>query len=598
MEDNLKLLVAETTRLCREHGLTVDPNVIAYIACISDTQKSWEDAAPGAALAAPMGPLTVSALGSFLFGRVTRPDDPTLATARMQVMMEVSYKKQRDVVEAEVSERQDRGDMLARAVVGPKPLRDQSAASYGAFYRRVFEFVCVASRLDIALEDASAAAEVKAAIESVLPLSGIAKFLTLSTAERSTQTQELSRLVLGILLYNRSEGRGGSALPAATATYLPTAARLVRDLRASTYELQDETALGAAHIREMAGWAQPAQIQRAQLELVNRCQALLLTEALQNDAEAGLDATQQLSAELEHLLMQVQETVGASNAVAKEAVYPLLDRLGTIHGSLHEELRILVVRQRLADQLDALQGGYTSVLQATGRGADSAGCSAAAVIDEQLRQALRSLPEGMSYEPASQDSSNFSIALSGYSPVCLSEHGVLQRASPTLGALRFTDQLYGFCSSAEMQRFIADPEKVMSGAAIHMALDPSLARLLGRMQHMPSMDLGKIILVMSGPLRVDFGCQTPTHFVERHIDHSYEWNEWSLRRRALLLANLRQKTTHSAQTAESHLRRDNQTQVWLPKQASSQTRVTKGQGMPKKLQVVQLELDLGQPHQN
>ncbi|MEW5313117.1 MAG: hypothetical protein WDW38_004708 [Sanguina aurantia] len=589
MEDNLKLLVAETTRLCREHGLTVDPNVIAYIACISDTQKSWEDAAPGAALAAPMGPLTVSALGSFLFGRVTRPDDPTLATARMQVMMEVSYKKQRDVVEAEVSERQDRGDMLARAVVGPKPLRDQSAASYGAFYRRVFEFVCVASRLDIALEDASAAAEVKAAIESVLPLSGIAKFLTLSTAERSTQTQELSRLVLGILLYNRSEGRGGSALPAATATYLPTAARLVRDLRASTYELQDETALGAAHIREMAGWAQPAQIQRAQLELVNRCQALLLTEALQNDAEAGSDATQQLSAELEHLLMQVQETVGASNAVAKEAVYPLLDRLGTIHGSLHEELRILVVRQRLADQLDALQGGYTSVLQA-----------------------LRSLPEGMSYEPASQDSSNFSIALSGYSPVCLSEHGVLQRASPTLGALRFTDQLYGFCSSAEMQRFIADPEKVMSGAAIHMALDPSLARLLGRMQHMPSMDLGKIILVMSGPLRVDFGCQTPTHFVERHIDHSYEWNEWSLRRRALLLANLRQKTTHSAQTAESHFRRDNQTQVWLPKQASSQTRVTKGQGMPKKLQyvsglrgapavkmrVVQLELDLGQPHQH
>lgn len=73
------------------------------------------------------------------------------------------------------------------AVVSPKPLRDQSAASYGAFYRRVFEFVCVASRLDIALEDESAAEEVKAAIESVLPLSGVAKFLTLSTAERSTQ---------------------------------------------------------------------------------------------------------------------------------------------------------------------------------------------------------------------------------------------------------------------------------------------------------------------------------------------------------------------------------------------------------------------------
>lgn len=64
-------------------------------------------------------------------------------------------------------------------------------------------------------------------------------------------------------------------------------------------------------------------------------------------------------------MFQVRETIGASNAVAKEAVYPLLDRLGTIHGSLHEELRILVVRQRLADELDSLQGGYTSVLQVT-----------------------------------------------------------------------------------------------------------------------------------------------------------------------------------------------------------------------------------------
>lgn len=55
-----------------------------------------------------------------------------------------------------------------------------------------------------------------------------------------------------------------------------------------------------------------------------------------------------------------------------------------------------------------------------------------------------------------------------------------------------------------------------------------------------------------------------------------------------------------------------QTQVWLPKAATVQTRVDKGQAMPKKLQyvaglrgapevkmnVVRLELDLGQPHQH
>ena len=36
---------------------------------------------------------------------------------------------------------------------------------------------------------------------------------------------------------------------------------------------------------------------------------------------------------------------------------------------------------------------------------------------------------------------------------------------------------------------------------------------------------------MSGPLKVDFGCQTPVHFLERHIDKDYEWNVWALRRR-------------------------------------------------------------------
>ncbi len=51
------------------------------------------------------------------------------------------------------------------------------------------------------------------------------------------------------------------------------------------------------------------------------------------------------------------------------------------------------------------------------------------------------------------------------------------------------------------------------------------------------------------------------HFAERHIDPTYEWNVWALRRRALGLANLRAKATHSAQTAESHFKRDGESQV-------------------------------------
>ena len=94
---------------------------------------------------------------------------------------------------------------------------------------------------------------------------------------------------------------------------------------------------------------------------------------------------------------------------------------------------------------------------------------------------------------------------------------------------------------------------------------------------------------------------------------SYHWNAWALRRQVLKLANLQSKATHSAQTATSGFRRHAETQYWVPKTSTSQTPYGKGQSMAKKLRyikglrgdpvstkkmnVVSLELDLGQPHQ-
>lgn len=80
----------------------------------------------------------------------------------------------------------------------------------------------------------------------------------------------------------------------------------------------------------------------------------------------------------------------------------------------------------------------------------------------------------------------------------------------------------------------------------------------------------------------------------------------------IALANLRNKATHSAQTALSHFRAETTTQTWAPRGAATQTAHHKGQAMPRRLRyvaglrgapaeakmsVVSLELDLGQPHQ-
>ncbi len=67
------------------------------------------------------------------------------------------------------------------------------------------------------------------------------------------------------------------------------------------------------------------------------------------------------------------------------------------------------------------------------------------------------------------------------------------------------------------------------------------------------------------------------------MDPSYEWNEWALRRKGLEMANLRQKQTHSGQTDKSHFRREVETQVYLPKNSDTQTKVGAGTGMPRKV---------------
>lgn len=70
---------------------------------------------------------------------------------------------------------------------------------------------------------------------------------------------------------------------------------------------------------------------------------------------------------------------------------------------------------------------------------------------------------------------------------------------------------------------------------------------------------------------VDKGMETPTHFVEKHIEPNYCWNEWDLRKKALQMANIRKKITVSIQTELSNFRIDNETQVWLPKENATNT---------------------------
>ena len=109
---------------------------------------------------------------------------------------------------------------------------------------------------------------------------------------------------------------------------------------------------------------------------------------------------------------------------------------------------------------------------------------------------------------------------------------------------------------------------------------PELIHLLKMQDHFPDASLAALLqgrdgmhplFSISAPLMVDKGVECPTHFVEKHIEPNYHWNEWDLRKKALQMANIRRKVTVSTQTELSNFRIDNETQVYLPKDNETNT---------------------------
>jgi len=109
---------------------------------------------------------------------------------------------------------------------------------------------------------------------------------------------------------------------------------------------------------------------------------------------------------------------------------------------------------------------------------------------------------------------------------------------------------------------------------------PELIHLLKMQDHFPDASLAALLqgkdgmhplFSISAPLMVDKGVETPVHFVDKNIEPNYHWNEWDLRKKALQMANIRKKVTVSVQTELSNFRIDNSTQVWLPKENTTNT---------------------------
>jgi len=564
-------------------------------------------------------------------------------TLHLQADFDAAYFKQHAALEGRRAARGAKLEQLVDQICGVTPAQASSYKGLTALHTSILHFVKAHTGAAAAwgaagdsATDAEAAihTEIVAALESVFPRVGFPSFVAMSAEDKSAQLHELAHLILGIRLFNWDVGKGGAgivnvpgaALEAimATCADLDGALAAANDACSMYAETLQAAAVGAASGQELAA---PGDRNEWFTQLVNRRQVCAYMGALLDEAGALRDSVQEAIAAFQNALDDTKRMVMGKGSVPKQAVYPHFHRLAE-----------LWLETDFARETLQARDGARAVLNAY---ASPECCTLELVTAQALRQEAQAFPDqpfvlveegalgasGGQGVPAEvlalEDAADFMqlpLELQGYCPVSLvgtgvdaagflvaAGQGALVPGDPAQGVIKVGERYVVCASQAAAQAFTGAPLAYLSAAVEAAAACPALIHLLQVSSHMPLADLGSLIQggeASAGALgggevggqaaasaagasgKVDAGVQTPVHFVESNIVHGYTWNEWTLRQRALRLANLRKAATTSTQTNESHFTRESSAQVYLPRDSDTQTATHRGTNPIKRVRYV------------
>ena len=156
------------------------------------------------------------------------------------------------------------------------------------------------------------------------------------------------------------------------------------------------------------------------------------------------------------------------------------------------------------------------------------------------------------------------------------------------GILRYHDRHFTFSSPEAAIEFSRNPSKYVDGVLSLAKESYDLVQLLHLYSYFPTVEAlekaksySRQRLLGQKPLTTEISTQVDTHIVDSYIDPKYKWNEWELRRQALMYVNLKNKLTHAAQTNMSHFKRESETQHYPNKDQSTQTKKNSSSMVPK-----------------
>lgn len=431
------------------------------------------------------------------------------------------------------------------------------------------------------LNDEAIQRETMGALESVFPRALMDSFIAQKEADKIRQLEEIWRIVWGIRLFHNATGKKGAGIP-------PLITDLDTIIEAATSEALNLMDLMHSQTREYQAVLSSPSLTftdneriRLQDEVHNRMQVAVYTRSLLTTLKSLTDKLRAFEPTWQSIIDETAGLVqGDMASVAKSAIYPrfisLTERWDVVFG-LHREA---LDAKSLLEVIVSYKESFTPTIRPSDIDHALASLAPERAPNRELTATEVGQITGVEYLPDLPADKKLSrLEFNGFCIVSFVDDGVLVEAKtdestcPGFVLLAANSAFYGFSSERALKAFAKDPFKYLSQKLMDLvAANPVLIYLLGLHPYLPR----ELYLLGSRKQEAQRVVEkgdgaTQTGHIDSYKDTHYVWSEWELRRLALKLASLRTKRTKSSQTNLSHFRRENDSQVFLPKTQGTQT---------------------------
>ncbi|KAM5257116.1 cilia- and flagella-associated protein 206 [Ctenodactylus gundi] len=575
-EGVIKNIIREIGQECATHGEKVSETLVAFMvkAVVLDPSNGFN-------IDSTLMKSDVQKLIKLCVARLLDNKNPSLDTIKMQVYFDMNYTGREDFLQEHHEVLESRLSTVSREITDNRACAREELES---LYRKIVSYVLLCSGLGSPV-DIKVVREATAALQSVFPQAELATFLTLGKKDKERHLKELTMIVTGIRLFNRDCGKGGEGiddLPGILQEAIPATTRYIDS---QLQNAQDQAYRYTAILEKITkNPLMHKDFQQSMLKeaLYNIRQYEIFLQIILSDTITCAQEVEMMIKQLRAHLEQLKMTINSKTAVPTSQVFPVFIALANLWTSFQDETVLISILSNLTTHLEAFLGVHEllfpekvmqSLLEDVIVKTDT--CRIKERMEEKVHLAdFRKLEW---YFP--ETTANFDKLLIQYRGFCgytfATTDGLLLPGNPKIGILKYKEKYYTFNTRDGAYLFAGNPEKYIDLIKEKAKKNAELIQLLELHQQfetlIPYSQMRDVDRHYIKPItQCDSSTQTDTHILPPTIVTSYEWNEWELRRKAIKLANLRQKITHSTQTDLSHLRRENCSQVYPSKDVSTQ----------------------------